>query len=286
MRHTAKRVSCLYRSFGLFMLLFITMSFLYPPRICYAQITSFKYAYDRLMAEVFFNDPGETQIFGNPKQVDGTVYIKTALRQVTLGKGPGWVFYFVDDSRQTTIYNMVLISISGNVTSKMFKEKPLELGDYVLISDGTNSAIDRSDGSNSPLDLDGDGDNDTQFSATAANITAVFDILENNLDQDDILYIFTTNHGSSRDGCPWNNPDVRLTLWSESISDTDFATQVNQVTTMATVCIFEQCYSGGMLDDLYAPNRVLISAARFLTLSNIVLLFTCIFFASGRCFFS
>lgn len=467
MNHAVTRKLCSYRAFFLLMLLFITMSFLYTPRICHAQISSFEYAYDRLIAEVFYNDPGETQILGNPKQVDGTVYIKTSRGQVKVGNGPGWVFYFVDDSRQTTFYNMVLVSISGKVTCKVFKEKPLELGDYVvvdkaqmarqtmtvtltseqeaynwliqnllghvvgdrriyvyldkiegaitvetpkqtirmdkgpgwlffiddvplanwahscrfvlvtesgeiqveratwppitiglfkelttpipeppnridqlnpehispnkdsgqigltetpaanrwaviisggfdifnnhtrywkdasyfyktlmnygflddhifvLISDGTNTAGDqRCDPwpgctpPNSPLDLDGDGDDDTGFSATAANITTVFNQLARDLDGDDILYIFTTDHGDSTDTCPWDDPDSVMNLWNNTdISDTAFAVEVNKVNTLATVVIMEQCFSGGMLDDLQGDNRVLISAARFWELS-------------------
>jgi len=467
MNRTATRVSRSYRLLDLLMLLFITMSFLYSPRICHAQITSFEYAYDRLIAEVFYNNPGKTQILGNPKQIDGTVYLNTSRGQVNLGKGPGWVFYFVDDSRQTTFYNVVLVSISGKVTRKVLKEKPLELDGYVvvdkarmaplamkvtltseeeaynwlihnllghvvgdrriyvyldklegavtietpkrvvpmckgpgwlffiddapmanwahacrfvlvsesgeiqveratwppiniglfkelttpipepsnridqsrpddlrpkkdlgqigltatsaanrwaviisggasifdnharywndasyfyqtlmnhgfldnhifvLISDGTNLAGDqRCDPwptctpPNSPLDLDDDGDNDTGFSATAANITTVFNQLAQDLDGDDILYIFTTDHGDSTDACPYDDPDSTMNLWnSTSISDTAFAFEVNKVNTLATVVIMEQCFSGGMLDDLQGDNRVLISAARFWELS-------------------
>lgn len=51
---------------------------------------------------------------------------------------------------------------------------------YTVISDGTSTGTDRriSGGyDSSPLDLDGDGDNDIQFSATRANITSVFNTL-------------------------------------------------------------------------------------------------------------
>ena len=59
-----------------------------------------------------------------------------------------------------------------------------------------------------------------------------------------------------------------LYLWNvTTISDAAFATEVNKVTTKATVAIFEQCYSGGMIDNLKGPNRVLMSASRFWELS-------------------
>ncbi|MDY0040416.1 MAG: C13 family peptidase [Desulforhabdus sp.] len=138
---------------------------------------------------------------------------------------------------------------------------------YVLISDGTNPAADRSNGTNSSTDLDGDGDADTQYSATKANITAVFNTLQGQLGANDILYIFATDHGGSNDIAPYDDPTVKLYLWGETITDSEFATEVNKVTTRATVGIFEQCFSGGMIDNLQAPNRVLISAARFWELS-------------------
>ena len=139
---------------------------------------------------------------------------------------------------------------------------------YVLISDGTNPAVDRSNNTNSPTDLDGDGDADTQYSVTKANITTVFNLLKNLLDGDDILYVFATSHGGSLDSAPYDEPTVDMALWNATtIKDTEFAAEVNKVTTMATVCIFEPCFSGGMLDNLQGTNRVLMSAARYWELS-------------------
>ena len=60
---------------------------------------------------------------------------------------------------------------------------------YVLISDGTDTAIDRhlNNGSydSSPLDLDGDGLPDIQYSATKNSITTVFNTLANILTSND-----------------------------------------------------------------------------------------------------
>ena len=389
--------------------------------ICHAQITSFEYAYDRLLAERFGNKPGATEIFGNPHQVTGPVDIETVGRTARLGQGPGWLFYYIGHSIAPPLYSVAFVSVSGEVKRKLFKNLPLNLAGYVpmasfgrdesmgknevtsekeayawlvehllghavrnrriyvypdrfegfvttnnprgkidigkgsgwlffiddvpranwehdcryvfvdetgeitvrqatlppvdlhsfrelttpvpepgyrtprskqsgasvlkemklqqlastpaenrwaviisgglnsndnhvrywndcsffyetlmdhgflddhvyvLISDGTSTAVDRSDGTNSPLDLDGDGDDDTGFSATAANITTVFNALENDLDEDDILYIFTTDHGGSDDTCPFDDPDVHLWLWNNTfISDADFAQEVNR----------------------------------------------------------
>ncbi|MFP5258680.1 MAG: C13 family peptidase [Acidobacteriota bacterium] len=140
---------------------------------------------------------------------------------------------------------------------------------YVLFADGTDPAIDNSLGENSNVDLNGDTVADIGYSATKANITAVFNELAGKLGSQDILYLFTTDHGGAGDDnpSPYANSNVVLYLWNESITNTEFAAEVNKVTTKATVAIFEQCYSGGMIEPLKGPNRVLMSAARFWELS-------------------
>ena len=140
---------------------------------------------------------------------------------------------------------------------------------FVLFADGTNPAVDNSLGENSKTDFNDDGTPDIGYSATKANITTVFDTLAGKLGSQDILYIFTTDHGGAGAGnpSPYETTDVVLYLWGESITNTAFAAEVNKVTTKATAAIFEQCFSGGMIEPLKAPNRVLMSAARFWELS-------------------
>ncbi|OLN26600.1 hypothetical protein DVDV_2582 [Desulfovibrio sp. DV] len=140
---------------------------------------------------------------------------------------------------------------------------------FVLFADGTDQAVDNSLGEDSKTDFNNDGTPDIGYSATKANITTVFDTLAGKLGSEDILYIFTTDHGGAGAGntSPYDTTDVVLYLWGESITNTEFAAEVNKVTTKATVAIFEQCFSGGMIEPLKAPNRVLMSAARFWELS-------------------
>ncbi len=138
---------------------------------------------------------------------------------------------------------------------------------FVLIADGDDPAVDQSDGSSSNPDLDGDGSNDIGYNATVDSIETVFEELSKSLDNDDLLYIFVTDHGGSDDSQPFDDPTAYLWLWGERITDSDFAIQVNKVTTLATVAIFEECFSGGMIDNLEGNNRVLMSASRFWELS-------------------
>ena len=142
---------------------------------------------------------------------------------------------------------------------------------YVLMSDGQDPAVDQSDGTSSNWDLDGDGVYDIRYSATKQSITAVFNELAGKMTSEDILYIFTTDHGgndATTNPFPYLNNDVVLWLWNVTyITNADFAVEVNKVTAKAIIGIFEQCFSGGFVEALKAPNRVLLSASRWWELS-------------------
>lgn len=133
---------------------------------------------------------------------------------------------------------------------------------YVLNSDGTNTAVDRhmNDGTymSSPLDLDGDGDNDIQYAATRTNVTTVFNTLQGILTSNDNLFIYTTDHGGQSSG-----DDVYLNLWGETITDDEFATEVDKVNAGTINICMVQCHSGGFIDDLQATNRVITTSCDY-----------------------
>lgn len=133
---------------------------------------------------------------------------------------------------------------------------------YVLMSDGTSTGLDRRIGLNtydsSPLDLDGDGDNDIDFSAKKTNISQVFNTLRSRVTDKDHVFIYTTDHGDNISG--W---DVQLLLWGETITDKEFAAEVDKINHASSISIvMEQCYSGGFIDDLQGGNRVIATACR------------------------
>jgi hypothetical protein len=140
---------------------------------------------------------------------------------------------------------------------------------YVLFADGTDPAIDNSKNENSNTDLDNDHIQDIKYSATKANIATVFNELAGKLGSQDLLYIFTTDHGGPADDNepPYAAANVILNLWGEDITNAAFAAEVDKVKAGAVAAIFEQCFSGGMIEPLKAPNRVLMSAARYWELS-------------------
>ncbi len=129
----------------------------------------------------------------------------------------------------------------------------------VCISDGTNPAPDRSNGTNSPPDLDGDGDGDIEYPATLQYIGQVFGELAATLTSSDQLFIYTTDHGGQESG-----QDCYLNLWNlEELRDDQMAGYVDALPCETIICTFEQCFSGGMIDDLEADGRVIATACNW-----------------------
>lgn len=129
----------------------------------------------------------------------------------------------------------------------------------VCMSDGTNPAADRSNGTNSPTDLDSDGDADTEYPATLSYVGQVFGELAATLTASDQLFLFTTDHGGQESG-----QNCYLNLWNfEELRDDQMAAYVAALPCHTVICTFEQCFSGGMIDDLAGDGRVIATAANW-----------------------
>lgn len=92
----------------------------------------------------------------------------------------------------------------------------------VLMSDGKSSDLDRlmNNGlyASSPQDLDGDGIGDINYSAAKSNITRVFNYLENNVQPNEQVLVYVTDHGYKDDR------ESYICLWNDTmISAVDFA---------------------------------------------------------------
>ncbi len=140
------------------------------------------------------------------------------------------------------------------------------LDDHIIvaISDGTNPAVDQSNGTNSNPDLDGDGDNDTMYACTNANLTTIFTNLANTLTENDTLFIFTTDHGSGQLGVP--GQPTSMNLWNgEVIWDYQFADLLEPIVCREMILTLEPCFSGGFVNDVMNMNstvpRVISTAA-------------------------
>ncbi|MCR5247746.1 MAG: T9SS type A sorting domain-containing protein [Paludibacteraceae bacterium] len=132
---------------------------------------------------------------------------------------------------------------------------------YTLIADGKDSAPDINLGTyyspnvslSSPLDLDGDGNNDINYSATKSNIATVFNTLKNKMTASDELFIYTTDHGAS---------DGSICLWNQRMSPSEFAAEVNKVDFVKNInIVMVQCFSGAHIPALSKTKRTIITAA-------------------------
>ncbi|UCE28249.1 MAG: T9SS type A sorting domain-containing protein [Candidatus Coatesbacteria bacterium] len=128
----------------------------------------------------------------------------------------------------------------------------------ICMSDGDDPAVDRSNGTSSPLDLDGDDVDDYYLDATYATVTAQLQYLSDNVAAGDTVFIFTTDHGGSNGGY-----NTYLNLWNyETLTDSTFASYIDDFPA-STIKLFsmEQCYSGGFIDNLQSLDNVVIATA-------------------------
>ena len=134
---------------------------------------------------------------------------------------------------------------------------------FVIMSDGKSESLDQhhliSGGyTSSPQDLDGDGTDDINYSATKSNISQVFDYLASHVSSDEQVLIFVTDHGAREDGKSY------IWLWNDiTMSADDFAKEVKKIPSASRKhVVMGQCYSGGFVSPLMsACSNISIATA-------------------------
>lgn len=131
----------------------------------------------------------------------------------------------------------------------------------VIMSDGTSEEADlntfESTFESSPLDLDGDGYPDIEYSATRANLKTVLAELGSKLTDDDHLLLFVTDHG----GYDHTKNSSFIYMWNnERLYPEELASYLEPVDAGFVTIVMGQCYSGGFIDKLQKTNRVIITA--------------------------
>ncbi|MFB6340360.1 C13 family peptidase [Saccharicrinis sp. FJH62] len=123
-----------------------------------------------------------------------------------------------------------------------------------------------------------DSEMPVDFAADIDGLDDAIDELNADIDFNDKLFVFTTNHGggyltsgsSNRGGVSdadgdendTQSIDETFSRYNESsITDDDFADLINSVNAAQMIIVLEPCFSGGFLADLSGENRVIISAA-------------------------
>ncbi|MBQ9466281.1 MAG: hypothetical protein IJU62_04815 [Muribaculaceae bacterium] len=135
----------------------------------------------------------------------------------------------------------------------------------VLSAGGRETAYDTNLSSyNSPslikqnLDLDNDSTIDINYDGTRESFTSVMDSLANVLTESEHLFLYVTDHGASYDKvsnsyiCAWNRG---------RITKTDMSSLLDNFTSIGSInIIMGQCYSGGFVDAIASPGRVIMTS--------------------------
>jgi len=115
----------------------------------------------------------------------------------------------------------------------------------------------------------GNLDHITDYSATKANVQAVFNQLQSKSTTDDFLFVWTFDHGSSYDiyGNPVGdenpNPGVNSAinlLNNEVLMDYELKAMVDPIQVNKKYFSMQQCYSGGFVDDLQGTTSIVNTA--------------------------
>lgn len=135
----------------------------------------------------------------------------------------------------------------------------------VIMSDGTNPAADMlsvtSQYKSSPLDLDFDGNNDIQYSATLSNVQNVLNNLSINMSENDHLFFYVIDHGGTTDYIS----DSYICLWgNEKLYDYTLANWLTPFTNkyINVNVVLGQCFSGGFIDNLTKEGCVVATASK------------------------
>lgn len=137
---------------------------------------------------------------------------------------------------------------------------------FVLMSDGLSTAADMMTYSgiivDSDKDLDGDGNDDIDYSATKSNLSSVFSELADVLDEGDQLVVFVSDHGSEYNGV---GQSVSACLWSaETLYDYEFSSFISAIdSSVRVLVILAQCHSGGFIDDINRTNVTVLASCRW-----------------------
>ncbi|MDA3885883.1 MAG: T9SS type A sorting domain-containing protein [Candidatus Delongbacteria bacterium] len=121
---------------------------------------------------------------------------------------------------------------------------------YVHSSDGT---VVNNWGS---LDLDKDGTDDILYPASKSSIESTFNRLAYEVDSDDQLFVYVTDHGYT---------DGTIVLWGyDSISPSELDDMLDPLDTAETITVLGQCHSGGFItnsSNITDPHRVVHAAS-------------------------
>lgn len=90
--------------------------------------------------------------------------------------------------------------------------------------------------------------------ATKNAIKSEFAQLEEITDENDVTVFYFIGHGGR------NKTNEYLLTYDEQLYDVELAEYVNNISGKL-ICVFDSCYSGGMIEELKQPGRIVISSS-------------------------
>jgi len=111
-----------------------------------------------------------------------------------------------------------------------------------------------------------DSEMPVNYSASLVNIQLVFITLATKLTANDYLFLFTNNHGGTTPDTNGDEPeatnkmDETLCLYYSEVTDDQLKFMLDAITCYRMIIFMKQCFSGGFIHDLSAPNRVIMTA--------------------------
>jgi len=92
--------------------------------------------------------------------------------------------------------------------------------------------------------------------ATKANILNSIGWLASNSEGDDYVFFFYSGHGDKSGATTKIVPYDYVT----DISESEIGSAFNSISCSKMIALFDSCYSGGLIDSVQGPNRIIISA--------------------------
>jgi hypothetical protein len=130
---------------------------------------------------------------------------------------------------------------------------------FVAMSDGTNPAIDQDSASgyiNSNPDIDGDGQQETNYAASNADFTSLVNTLAGIMTSNDNLFLFVTDHGGGSGSSSYINGWAGWTLPYQTLKS-----QLDSIPHANLSACNEVCYSGGLILAYTGAENVALATA-------------------------
>ncbi len=104
----------------------------------------------------------------------------------------------------------------------------------------------------------------TDGAATKKNIKRVFSHLQKKVKSDDLLFVYTSDHGERKEKIIDGRKSVTWTLLLnyDRLDQTEFTSYVAGLQPVRGIFLFEQCYGGGFAEKIGHDWNVAIAAAR------------------------